>query len=440
MSGGTLTQIMTAAINFPQGSYRRVRVTMIGGVITAYFEGTQILTYTDSSPIASGQCGLRNNSGTSYCYQLRVQPLGQAVTGTNTVNTRLILATTDPTVTPQVLDVATLVAGPSLGVGALIPPTTYQATICSTNIDDLRTQSDYFWTIDNTRLIWFQPRVAQPAPWVLASLNATTLIGRQMLGDVQVANLKVEYSGDLYRNRETLINVQAQETFEQKFEGDGTSTTWTLDYPIAPGTMPFLSLNGASQLLLTVGIKGQSSGKDYYYTPGGTGISQDASQSVLQPNETLVVTYTGTYTDSVTVNNTGGFPGTTTQAQYAAIDGTSGIVEHVTDCSTADATKNFTVADATAYGNALLQNYGVIGRTITFDTYRAGLAAGQALPVFLPQHVIQNAQTLLTQVAISAFLGVDGSGASSIQYKYSVTACEGPSLGDWVRLVGGVFA
>jgi len=94
------------------------------------------------------------------------------------------------------------------------------------------------------------------------------------------------------------------------------------------------------------------------------------------------------------------------------------------------------LAQATNYANQLLQAYGVIGRTVTFDTYRQGLAPGQQLSVFIPSHQMINAQTLVSQVDTSARMGGDGGG---VIYKYSVTAIEGPSMGDYVKLFQNMF-
>src|SRR5260221_260106 len=54
------TQLATASIAFTRGKYKRFRVLMLGGVITVSFDGTQLISYTDSSPLAAGNVGLYN--------------------------------------------------------------------------------------------------------------------------------------------------------------------------------------------------------------------------------------------------------------------------------------------------------------------------------------------------------------------------------------------
>ncbi len=432
--GGTSTTIIpNTAIAFNRNTYHRIRVDMLGQVITVYFDGVQIATYTDTSPLAAGAVGLRNSTSggasTARFYQLYCQPQGQLVSSMDSyAYAQLTLTSTDPLNSPQVLDCATLVTGPTIGLGALIPGVTYQRTFCSANFDDLKKQSDYFWFIDATKKLSFVPRTSLPAPWIVQASD-------QANSNIQVAGVSVEYSGDLYRNREILQNVQAQQSFIQYFVGDGKSTSWTLNYPVATGTVPTLLLNGTTPL--SVGIQGQTTGMQYYYTPGNTGIAQDQSQGVLNVLQTLVVEYTGTFVTDVVIDNLDAddFPGTVCQTAYAAIDGSSGVVEDVLDVSQVDITKNMNLPAAQQYGGQLLQEYGVIGRTITLTTTKSGLQPGQSVAVFLPQYGINNMQALVTQVDIDVKQVGDG----SLLYLFTVTASEGPVLSNWVKVFGSLF-
>ncbi len=439
---GTKTLIGRAAISFTRNTFRRFILDCQGTAIKVYMDGVLIISATDSTITAAGTAAILSGIHTGnqiQCYGFRVAPYGQQ-TSSVSVLTKLILASTDPLNTPQVLDTATWCGGVSIGPGALIPSVAYQQTYVSQNIDDLNRQSAYWWTIASNaptvKQLLFQPEQAVPAPFIAAQDNQTVVLAGQTLGDILVEGLQVEYSGDLYRNQMVLKNVQATQTFVQKFVGDGTATSWTLNYPVAPGTIPFLTLNGATGLLLSIGIKGQDTGKQYYYTPGGTAIDQDPSQSVLTGLQTLEVAYSGTFTTDVTRNNTGGFPGTVSQSQYAAIDGTSGIVTVVVDMSSSPTTATMDVAAAEAYGDSLLAQYGIVGRIVTLKSYRQGLLPGQQLSVFLAIHTIVNAQTLITQVDTEVQAGTGGYPL----YKYTVIATEGSALSDWQKVFASVFA
>jgi len=148
--------------------------------------------------------------------------------------------------------------------------------------------------------------------------------------------------------------------------------------PIAEG-IPAISVNGQVK---TLGKKG-STQKRFLLCLWVEQPAQDASGTLLQP---FVDSFhhrlhrAGSQTEVVR-NNTGGFPNTTSQSQYAALTGGSGIVEVVEDVSS----QNLTVSAAQAYGDASLQRFGVIGRTLTCQTNRTGLSVGQYIPVFIPE-------------------------------------------------------
>jgi hypothetical protein len=407
---GAATQIgSTAAITLARGTYKRFKLDVQGTTFTVYMDGVQILSVTDATLSASGKVALL--AGTKIqCYQLRVQPYGDDVTS-KMVYTRQRLNSTDPTATPAVLDTQTFVSSPAISGGVLVPSVSYVNTYVNNNLQDLNTKSNNWWNIDLNKKASCQPRNAVPAPWIVQS------------SDVLVQGLTLENSADLYRNRMVLTGVQDTQVFSKNFTGDGSSTSWTLDYPIATGTIPTISLNNQAQ---TVGVQGVDSGKQFYYTPGGTGITQDASGTVLAKDiDTLSVSYTGSVTVSVTRDNTS-LPNTVTQAQMAAIDGSSGIVEMVEDVSS----KNMNVAAAQAYGDQLLQRYGAIGRTLSFRTLRTGLAYGQQISAFVPEQACIDVQFLITTVEQTVTTGAGG----VLQYWYSIVAMEGPNLMNWVKL------
>src|SRR6185312_15456318 len=78
------TQLRTSSIAFTRGTYPNIRVTMLAGLITIYFDGTALITVTDGSPLGAGKIGLFNNGGTvgSRYYQLWMTPQGDYVSGT----------------------------------------------------------------------------------------------------------------------------------------------------------------------------------------------------------------------------------------------------------------------------------------------------------------------------------------------------------------------
>ena len=409
LSGGTLYLIDAEPINFPRGSVHRFKLTYLAGYYRLYMDGVQVI-YFNQNPYglpSAGHVGLWNASGTGYCTSIYVQPQGQSLSGVSAY-TKVTLASTDPTATPQLTDLVLCALHPNIGLGSLVTTVAYQYTYLSSNFDDLVKQSNtYYWLIDQNLNFIFSDRVATPAPWILQSTDQQLLLA---------GPLTVEYSGDLYRNRHTVTGVNATAIFSETKTGDGTSTSWALGNNVA--SAPTITLNGQLQ---TVGQKGIDSSKNFYYEIGNNTIYQDSSGTVLQQTDTLGISYTGQYTTSVTVDNTA-IAGTITQSQFQSISGGTGIVEVVEDVSS----QNLDITTATNYCTAQLQRYGTIGRTLTFTTIRTNpsLSIGEYLSVFIPEHGINDASMLITAISTTQNIVADDSGNMTQQYVQSVTASE----------------
>jgi hypothetical protein len=425
------TQIgSNVAISFTRGTYHRFHVSMIGTAINVYMDDNKnpIINMTDSSLAGPGKVGLIHVSGTggngdSY-HNLRLQALGQSLSGVNAY-TKITLNSTDPSQTPQVPSLTLAALHPNIGLGAYIPSVNYERTFFSANADDLAKKSDYYWQIDPNKNAIFSPRVEQPSPWILTSNDVL------FPDDESPSTISVENSGDLYRNRMILRGVIATQFISETHPGDGSSTSWTLKLPVV-GLTPVISVNGQAK---TIGLKGVDTGKDFYYALGSTSLAQDASGTLLQKDvDSFTISYTGQAIIDVVRDNTGGFPGTTTQAQYAALTGGAGIVEVVEDVSS----QQLSVAGANAYGDASLQRNGVIGRTLLCQTNRTGLSVGQYIPVVIPELGLNDASMLITSMDLKPEITLVGSQASMLYY-WSLTLVEGPNLGSWQKTLLQAF-
>lgn len=406
MASGTLTQLATASISFTTNTHHRARVTMLSGVITAYFDGTQILTYTDGSPLSAGQWGLRNDTGTSYTYLLTNTP--QAANISNlAIFTKHILTSNDPTVTPQILDAHVMASDSTFGLGASMPSADYNQKFVSDNIDDANVQSNYQYKIDFNKSVTFTARNSANAPWILQS------------SDVQIAAHSVEYSGDLYRNRQTFTGVYQTATYNEIKIGNNSTRTWNTANPIV--SAPTITLNN---LPATVGVLNVDSGRQFYYEKGSTAITQDNSQTILTSASSFTIVYTGTSGINFSVDNTGQFSGTLSQSQMAALDGSTGVIEAIEDVSQ----KNMDIVAATIYANQLLQRYGSIARTIKGTTLHAGLQVGQDIPVFIPELNIFDSFFLVVELKISErFLN----GVPTLVYDFVIS--EAAALSSWIK-------
>jgi hypothetical protein len=361
-----------------------------------------------------------------------VDVLGEDVSAL-AVYTKLTLSTTDPTATPQVLDLETFVSAATFGIGALVPTAVYNTenSYISSNIDDLKTKSNYWWNVANIAdsngnyRVTFQARDAAPAPWPLDEGNSQTIAGQQV-GDILLNGISVSYDANLYRNQQKIKNAIATASYDQIFVGDGTTRTWNVANQLAAPPMTW-TLNGQA---VTFGVNGVDSGKDFYYQIGSTALTQDNSQTILEKADSFEIAYSGSSQQDVVYSNTG-LPGTLTQSALAAITGDSGMVENIIDVGK----ENMDVATAASYAQQLCQMYGVAGITFPFVTLRPGLAIGQQLPIYAPDLNINDIQCLIVGVTLSQQLAPGVSGG--ILYGYGITVQTGPALpaGSWIKLL-----
>lgn len=419
--GGTVTQLgATTSISFPQGDYHLFRLSTIGTTISVLQDGASILSVTDSSVTAAGKCGLFGGTRGQY-YNLRVQALGDTVTAMS-LYTRLRLASTLPTATPQVTQLTLAVRSPNIGTGAVIPQTAYAFTkSVGQGLDDLALQSQtYVWYLDDTLNLYMHDRQARPAPYY-AWAGVTPGSGN-ILRDPAPNATRPDM---LYRNVEMIQGgVDVTTTLTRQLTTDGITQQWTLQYPFAQA--PTLTLNGVA---LNVGASGATTGADMYWTIGSPLLVNDASETPPGPADVLMISYVGQIPVQVEVDNTGGFPGTTTIAQMQAIDNTSGRVEDFVSIP------GITKAAAISKANALLQQYGILGITVTFSTLLMGAYPGMLMGITLPQYGINNLLFLVTGATIVGY----PDGAGGIFYKSTIIATTGPVLGDWTTLFSNML-
>lgn len=404
------------AINFIRGTYHRFRLDVQGTTIKSSMDGVQIHSVTDASVTAAGKAGLLAGQVAANKVQaqsLRVAPYGDDVTAKN-LYTRQRLATTDPTVTPQVLDVTLCVFGNTIAAGVLVPQTNYYHNYIDKNNDDLAKRSGYWWYFDKNKAPYFLPSNAVPAPWV-ASDGGSPVTGIPQ-GDFMDANITVEDSSDLYRNRQIIENVLAPVTINETRKGDGVSTSWVFGNQWAGA--PTITVGGNKA---TVGVKNVDTGKQFYYAVGDNTITEDSSGPVYDLTSTLNFSGPGQFLTYSQADNL------TEQAALAAKEGTSGIVVMVEDGT------GLTKAQGDTLAQDRLNQYSVRGRLLKATTRRFGLAPGQLLSIFLPAHNIINGQFLIRQIHTT--LTTEGPTGSMVQQPwYQIEAISGPDVGSWEKL------
>jgi hypothetical protein len=418
-------------------TYHLIHFEIVGTTIMVNFDGTQVISTTDNSLAGPGSAFLIEN-GTGRFYNFRVQQYGDDLTGLN-VYTRLRLASTDPTVTPQVLDVTVSAHGPSIGNGALIPTTAYafqngnlmDIGKCLTDLANKSVfPSPFNWDIDKNFKLRFQAKTATPAPFCVATAN----------GDFLVAGLSVLNSSPAYRNDQYIIGgFDTQSKTEIKL-GDSQTQTWTLGYPVAApivsGDKPIITINavvgGVIQYPGTpqvVGVQGVDVGKDFYYAVGSTQITQDPSETPLVassgniPGEALVIVYNGT------IPVTSHAFDATEQAALAILEGAgrSGIVTVV------ESFPGLNKAASDAVCAAKLAWGKVRGRTFAFQTLHYGLQTGMLVNVFEPTLGLNNAVCLVSKMTTTLKNVSTATNATGIQPWMVGELIEGSLTADWTR-------
>lgn len=415
----TWTQAVDDTGNAIRGSIpHRIRAMMAGPLITVSFDGAVKLTFTDNHPLAAGRCGLRNNTfggqSTATFYYFRIQQLGDSVLNT-VVFTRARLFSTDPTASPQLLDMTVSVHSPDIGNGAFIPSTTYNVLNGSTNtiaasLDDLAKQSNYWWRIDKNKKAFFQPHNGTLAPWVLTNYDMLIPYG-----------ITVKNAGDLYLNTPWILGgVDVVLQNPEYFPCDGIKQTFDTKYPVE--SLVSVSV-GTHQY--SYGVKGVDVGKDFYYQQGSNIVNQDASLTPLPSGQYLTIVYNGQINVVATTSNPDKI------ASQAQLENTSGINE------VAQTAPGLNRAAAAQFAASVEAKDSVKSQILTCTTARVGLAVGQLASVFLPQHQLNDWQGLIS--GMTTQWRSDGlHGPIDANPYFTITASSGPLLNEWSTTLAGL--
>jgi hypothetical protein len=301
------------------------------------------------------------------------------------------------TPSPTLLPSLTLYPGGNVG---LIPQANFGYCKVSEALDSLAAAASnsgvpYYWMIDQNKALWFVPY--------------TTITNATLIDGSQQENIKVKRGNPTYRNQQIVLGGVAQTiTQNETRKGDSVTVAWPMKYDLA--TVPTVTVNAAAK---TVGINGVDTTQDWFWNKGSPLITQKEGATKLISTDTLAVSYTGQYPNTVISQSAD-------QVTYqASIDGTSGIIEDLTN----DDSLNDT-ASALASASASLTLYGQPGLVLTFDTMQSGFAPGQMVTVDLPWHGIHMEQMLIESVVASD--SQDG-----INVWYSLVMLQGPYDTSW---------
>lgn len=431
VSSGTRSLLGSASsVTFTRSTFHRIRVVMKGGLINIYWDGSCKQSYLDTSSLGSGQIGLRNDGGTSRYYQLYTQPLGTNLSG-QALYTKVTLTTSDPSQMPQLFTLLCCVRGPSIGTGATIPqlhPVTLPfAAYLSAEMDQITQQSgDAYWYVSKWRQFIFGQRSARQGAFPLQSaIDSAQASGYLLYQPVMAQPVSVTNSADPLRNQQIITNVYGLVNPPTlALTADGSTTSWTLGYPVY--SAPVILINGQAA---TVGLQGVDSGKQFYWQPGSTSISYDTNLPKLPSGTVIDVTYVGQSTVNTVVNNS------TAIAAQAAIELNSGNIAEIESALTFSpagtlSPNGMTSTQATTFAQGLLNRFGFTSPSeLIGTTLYGGLAPGTIIPVMIPELGLWNTQLPITKVTTTAFQSNNG-----IIYLFGIDATSGASQVSWQRV------
>jgi hypothetical protein len=398
---------------------------MEGGLINAYFDGQCLISYLDTSPLASGLAGLRNSGGSALFYQLWIQPLGTNLSGAG-LQTKVTLTTSDPSQMPQLFVLVCAVRGPHITQGVQIyqmhPLTIPFAAYYSTEMDQLaQADGDSFWYVSEYGECYFQSRYARLGAFPLQTITDPANASGSLL---YTPPLKVTAASDTFRNQQIVTNVTTLITPPIEYKvADGTATSWTLGYPVY--SAPIITFVTSGQYA-TVGQQGIDNGRQIYWQPGSNSLSYDSSLPVLPDGTIFSVQYVGQSINNLIINNSA------SQAVQAALEGNSGVVAEIESALRAT-TIGMTTAQATAFANGLLTRNGINNAIeVLGTTMYGGLKPGTFCPVFAPEFGVWNAQLPIIKVTTTALPAATGLPV----YQYLVDATNGANQSQWQRVFG----
>lgn len=207
--------------------------------------------------------------------------------------------------------------------------------------DSLAELAGMRWYVDElNRLHFFTPSVTANAPFAITDGTNTT-------------QLSVRATREDYCNKVTArIPSALRDPATESFVGNGTLTSFELDYPV--GLAPTITLDGTA---VTVGITGVDTGKDWYWNSGSKEIRQDSGGTVLTSGNTLAVTYAGIEEIIVSAEDSAEI------SARATAEGNSGIYHHHLEIDA-----QLTRTDAQSQVDAYLDRRSSLSYVLTAET------------------------------------------------------------------------
>ena len=297
----------------------------------------------------------------------------------------------------EVLGEENVTAG-TIATGPSIKKAVFNYIKCSAALDYIKNVTGLNWNIDKDKKLQFFDRATNLAPFTLDSA-------------VQHSNFQQESNMDNYRNIQYVRGGRGKtNTQEDEIPSpapDGKSRNFVVRFPLAEKPTIETNLNGAGWVAVNasdIGVNGLETNKKWYWTYGSQIITQDTTETVLANVDAIRLTYVGLRNLFIKVENPNEI---LAQGKYEALNTEKSI--NITD-------------QAIEYANGLIETYGEIKDTISFNTEVSGLQAGQLLTVNKTLYGINDAFLIES---------VNARAKDSESIEYSIKALDGASVGGW---------
>ncbi len=271
-------------------------------------------------------------------------------------------------------------------------------------LEAIAERTGYWWKIDPYRRLYFAAR---------DTYKFDFQVTEQDLIEAPV----VDYGYKQYRNTQYVQGGKDYTVEQTEIQhGDDEKRAFAVGYPISRVPSVYVWRDeDVDWVEQTVGIKGLEDDKQFYWNRGDSIVTQDSGEEVLGEAERVKVVYIGEYSSTVITRSSEQI------MERQEIEGVgTGIVEEI------ERDPGITGRDvAFQLANQLLVKHGKPRRKkLRFKTLTPGITAGRLLPVYLPEYGI-NHDLLVEQVSADYD---DGQ-----HLVYSITAVEGPDVGDWTK-------
>lgn len=269
------------------------------------------------------------------------------------------------------------------------------------------------WYVNElNQLLFFVPAASADAPFAISDgTNVSSISVRETREDY--CNSVSARVGNALRDPDT-----------EDFVGDSATQVFETAYPV--GAAPTITLDGT---VVTVGIGGVDTGKDWYWNENSKEIRQDSGGTVLTSGNTLSVTYTGIESIIIGVTDSGEI------SARATAEGNSGIYHKHLEIE-----QMLSRADALATIQGYMDARSELTYVLTVETNQAkepdilALRPGQVLNFTAPGYGVTGLFLVRTRTLYHLMGATD---VHAVQWGCRFEAVKGPILATFADLFKG---